>query len=53
MKEEKYPCTECGKNAWLGYSNWKNKDGDVVIKKSERLCTKCKDQRFCKAGEKK
>jgi hypothetical protein len=45
-KQVKYHCTQCGRGAYLGYSNFRSTDGEVLIKKNERLCTSCKDARL-------
>jgi len=35
--EKKYPCTQCGEDAYLGYTGgW-----DGAVKEGERLCTRC------------
>ena len=37
----KYPCTQCGKDAFVGYTAHKKGDWGGVVKKGERLCTGC------------
>lgn len=38
--QNKYKCTKCNGDAYLGYSNfWVGKKN--LIKKNERLCRKC------------
>lgn len=38
--QHEFPCTECGGDAFIGMSNWKGPEGQI-IGKDERLCTKC------------
>lgn len=46
MKNEyEFPCTECGCDAFIGYSNWIDRTGAKIIKDKERLCTKCARKR--------
>lgn len=40
-----YPCTDCGGDAYFGYSNWKDASGRVIIEKKERLCQRCFEKR--------
>jgi DNA-directed RNA polymerase subunit RPC12/RpoP len=44
-KEKKeYPCTECGEDAEIGYSNF-YKGKKRIIGKKERLCRSCASKR--------
>lgn len=40
--DKKYICTDCGGNAFIGYSNW-SKAGSKkkIVKKNERICSMC------------
>jgi hypothetical protein len=38
----KFPCTQCGGDAEVGYSNWSMKGVDgKVVREDERLCRQC------------
>lgn len=39
-------CTECGGDAYVGFSNWYNRQR-TLIRKNERLCRKCARRRGC------
>ena len=41
-----YPCTECGGDALMGFTGWRNRDGEVTIKEDERLCNRCAKERM-------
>lgn len=43
--EGPFLCSKCGGDAFIGYSNWRDKEGRVMIKKRERLCMRCARQR--------
>ncbi len=45
-KIKEFPCTECGKDATVGLSNFKA--DKVIIKKNERLCLSCAGKRGVK-----
>lgn len=36
-----FPCTQCGGDAFVGYSANKGSDWDGKVKIGERLCTSC------------
>ena len=42
--EVPYPCSECGRNAFIRYS-WKRGGWGGLVKKGEHLCTKCFEAR--------
>ncbi len=35
-----YKCTECGGDAFIGFTKWSGPDGEIVSK-NERLCSRC------------
>lgn len=37
---KRYPCTDCGGDAYVGMSDWKGPGGQL-IGKDERLCISC------------
>lgn len=39
-----YPCTQCGGDAYVGFTDWLGPDGQV-IDKAERLCSRCAKER--------
>jgi hypothetical protein len=43
--DEEFPCTECGADAYLGMSDWRDSDGSQIIGKHERLCLRCSSKR--------
>ena len=44
-KEPEYPCTDCGGDAFIGYSANKEADWNGKVKIGERLCTACFQKR--------
>lgn len=40
-QSQEFICTQCGRNADVGFTNWKNMDGIQYITKDERLCVSC------------
>lgn len=40
-----YPCTECGGDAFVGMSNWRDQANKQVIGANERLCPACSRRR--------
>lgn len=51
MTKEKYKCTDCRKDATVGFSNF-SKGKKKIIGSKERLCTKCADKRGLQATNK-
>ena len=57
-KKIDYPCTECGGDAFIGYSANKKETWDGKVKPGERLCTSCFQKRggmnfFANSGKQK
>lgn len=46
---KEYLCDECEQDAYIGYTNWSDADGNLIVKPDERLCKMCFDIRV---GEK-
>jgi hypothetical protein len=46
VAQSEFPCTECGRDAYIGYTAGKTGDWDGKVKPGERLCTSC----FTKRG---
>jgi len=42
--QNKFDCTVCGKDAYIGYTKWDGPNGPL-IKKGERLCNQCLKKR--------
>lgn len=40
-----YPCTECGGDAFVGYASNKKSAWGGLVKKGERICTRCFQRR--------
>jgi len=45
LKQPEYPCTQCGHDAFIGYTSSKKADWDGKVKPGERLCTECFQKR--------
>jgi hypothetical protein len=40
-----YKCTDCGGDAYCGATNWKDAEGNQLIREDERLCIRCAKKR--------
>lgn len=44
-KQPEYPCTDCGGDAEVGFSDWRSREKGQVVGKDERLCMCCAKKR--------